>query len=112
MIPARVCHHAQPLLLTRALWAVHHNSAGRVSTQQVADEGQDHEQGFGRRCEGQPGQAFGKGSHQVGGEVTGRTRGVRKQVPNLPPPPQPALQPPDHGAGHPQHSRGGKEEVG
>lgn len=65
-------------MLTRALWTVHHNSAGRVSTQQVADEGQDHKQGLRRGCEGQPGQAFGKGSYQVGREVAGRATDRRK----------------------------------
>lgn len=51
------------------MWAVHQDAAGWVAAQQVTDEGQDHEQGLGGRCQGQASQALGKGCYQVGRQV-------------------------------------------
>lgn len=98
-----------------------------MSAQQIADEGQDHEQGLGGCRQGQAGQALGEGSHQVGGEMAGQEGHVRPHTPHTSPF-LACLQP--HGgrlgsggtgspgamteAGDPApagHSRGGQEEV-
>ena len=69
---------------------MHEDPAGRVSAQQVADEGQDHEQGLGGCCQGQAGQALGEGSHQVGGQVPGQGRGRETLLPPAPAPSSPS----------------------
>ena len=61
--------------LTRAVWTVHEDPAGRVPAQQVTDERQDHEQGLRGSRQGQAGQPLGEGGHQVGGEVAGQGSG-------------------------------------
>lgn len=78
--------------LTRAPWPVHEDTTGRVSAQQVAYEGQDHEQGLGGCRQGQAGQALGEGSHQVGGQVAGQEGG--REAPHRPQqPPAPFVAP-------------------
>lgn len=60
---------------------MHEDPAGRVSVQQVADKGQDHEQGLGGCCQGQAGQTLGEGSHQVGRQVPGQGSGRETLLP-------------------------------
>lgn len=50
---------------------VNHFGESLVSDQQVADEGEDNEEGVGGRGEGHPGQALHEGSHQVARQVGG-----------------------------------------
>lgn len=69
---------------------MHENPAGRVSAQQVADKGQDHEQGLRGCCQGQAGQALGEGSHQVGRQVPGQGSGRETQLPPAPAPSSPS----------------------
>ena len=70
-----------PAALTRAPGPMHEDPAGRVSAQQVADKGQDHEQGLGGCCQGQAGQTLGEGSHQVGRQVPGQGSGRETLLP-------------------------------
>lgn len=53
---------------------VNEDSAGRVAADQVADEGQYHEQNSRWRREGQAGQTLGKCGHQVDWQVTGERK--------------------------------------
>lgn len=50
---------------------MHQHPAGRVPPEEVADEGDDHEQSLGRGGERQPGQPLDERCHQVGWQVPG-----------------------------------------
>lgn len=53
---------------------MHQQPAGGVPAEQVADEGNDHEESLGRGRERQPGQPLDERCHQVRGQVPGDRR--------------------------------------
>ena len=59
--------------------SVDEDSAGWVASDQVADEGKEHEQSVRWCCEGQPRETLGKRSHQIDWQMPGERIHDEKQ---------------------------------